>query len=66
MKALFADEALISFTWAGTINKQCFKELSNTLAVMSNAIKRNIPNFDFLEFEKKIKIWLRHCNERLT
>ena len=65
MKGIFLDEVLINFSWSGTIEKKSIALLVNILTCIKEAIKRSIPAFNLADFEDKIKVWVRHADERM-
>lgn len=53
------------YSWAGTATKRSFKNLENLLAVIFNVIAKEIPHYTKLRYEKSVKTWLRHAEERI-
>lgn len=65
VKFIFSDDVLLKYSWKGTAEKNSFSNLVNTKEVILDAIRTKYPNFERSVFEKRVKQWIRHAEERL-
>lgn len=66
LKLLITDESLNGFTWKGTSTKDSFKQLNALNEIIFTLILKKFKEFSLEIYEKKIKQWLRHTEERIT
>lgn len=59
------DDTLSKYSWAGTDQKLPFSELGSLNSFIVKVIRQKHKDYAKATFEKFIKGWLRHANERL-
>lgn len=62
---LTTDAVCSALCWRGTQEKKSFEKLENLNSLLYKAIANKFPNYTVPQYERSVKNWLRHANERI-
>lgn len=66
IRRIVGDEALLHFTWKGTLAKDPFIQFTNINDVLKDAIRSNDNVYTDYEHNEAMKVYLKHSSDRIN